>query len=546
MRQIPTACRALVGIHIMGIVVPRESKNTAEEAAYDVLLLGFDPKNASPELGLKRVFGLDEARARALLAALPTVVTSGVNRVRAEYFSRALTGIGAQIEVRDQHGARVSFEGVVAVPVPAAPPVANDSDNLDIGDDWGQPSAAQPERAAAGWGDLMRDASKPRPAAAPLEKNVPPPSAAATVAEEYGTLSLSSAPPRQIAPIAEQHTDASEYGALSFPPFEEHAALQLQVESLPAPARKKEPEAKPAAAGARVKKAEPAQPAAPRVAVQAQPTQLSPLQPSAAATKPRVQAPVTAIDDQAARSDFWQGFADAVVFPFREHGKTWVIAIGLWALFVNVLSVLAQAVPFIGLTFVFTINTSVMAMSADYHRRCMWAVANDDGAIEEPPDFDPTRILHQYMRQGLHLFAFMALLELPFVLWGGLWLLEHRTWNLSDIVLTRGALFAALVPAAYWPMALTTASLYNRFEGVWMVQVGVRALRRAPLECLSIALVGLLAFMFPWLMCRLLGYALGLPSVFVVTLLGLPLAASHGIMGALSGQLMRSYDKLFE
>ena len=95
-------------------------------------------------------------------------------------------------------------------------------------------------------------------------------------------------------------------------------------------------------------------------------------------------------------------------------------------------------------------------------------------------------------------------------------------------------------------MAVATASLYNRFQGVWYVPVGLRAILRAPLEYACIALIGYATFLLPWLVCSVLGRAAGLPDIFFLAIAGLPLAASHAIMGTLTGQLMRSRPQLFE
>jgi len=68
------------------------------------------------------------------------------------------------------------------------------------------------------------------------------------------------------------------------------------------------------------------------------------------------------------------------------------------------------------------------------------------------------------------------------------------------------------VPALYWPMAVATASLYNRFQGIWYVPVGLRALLRAPLEYACITVIGSATFLVPWLLCTLIGQAAGLPA----------------------------------
>jgi hypothetical protein len=68
---------------------------------YDVVVLGFEPRAESPVARLQRGFGIDADSAAQLVMSLPHAVQHGVSRVRAEYFRRALTLLGAQVEVRD-------------------------------------------------------------------------------------------------------------------------------------------------------------------------------------------------------------------------------------------------------------------------------------------------------------------------------------------------------------------------------------------------------------------------------------------------------------
>jgi hypothetical protein len=84
---------------------------------FDVVILGFDDREERPEERLQRAFGIDLTTAQALLSGLPATVQRAVSRVRAEYFRRALTMIGAQAEVRDQNGATIAPE---PEPAPAA------------------------------------------------------------------------------------------------------------------------------------------------------------------------------------------------------------------------------------------------------------------------------------------------------------------------------------------------------------------------------------------------------------------------------------------
>jgi hypothetical protein len=116
---------------------------------------------------------------------------------------------------------------------------------------------------------------------------------------------------------------------------------------------------------------------------------------------------------------------------------------------------------------------------------------------------------------------------------------------LAGLVHSLSAWTLACVPALYWPMAVATASLLKRYQDVWHVDAGLRAICQAPLEYTSIVAAGIATFATSWLVFRGLGQLLGLPSMFWTALLGVPLGIAHAVMGALTGQLLRSKPELF-
>lgn len=507
----------------------QSSPSAQGDASYDVVVSGLE--RAIPEVaaGLERVFGLDPASAQALIASVPVTVCRGVNEIRAQYFMRALRGIGACVELR--------FEGdgpeepaalppsapandVHPVAAPAPPSAAScRAPTLLMGSDplaatinavpAPQLSAAEPKPdAGARWGELVRETPKARPVSRPLTPQGDRPS-------------------RQ---------DPASYGELSLPapagglPLVSLSPVQQPV----APSRERVTPAQPAAA-----RVPPPPPAAVKTVA---------IAPQRAIVKTAAVTPKEPTRNLAAEDDteFWSELPELLTFPWRERGFIWFITIGLWALGANVLAALGKYVPFMGTSFVFMLNTSVLALCADYHRRCMWAVANAEGALEEAPELDPARILHTYMRSGLHLLAFMVVSQLPLALWLVNEMMSNGVDGGMGLVLSRRFWLLAALPSMYWPMAVATASLYNRFPGVWFVPVGLRAILRAPLEYACITLIGGVALLLPWLVCSVLGRAAGLPDVFFVALMGLPLAASHGIMGALTGLLMRVRPQLFD
>jgi hypothetical protein len=396
------------------------------------------------------------------------------------------------------------------------------------------PQPAASARPASGWGELMREPQKPRPASAPLQF--------------------------QAQNTAEQIPDAVQYGALSLPPAEHPVALKsfpaarvvmpAPVSTKPAVSTKAVPEKqeRKAVAGAQVPQ-HVVHSAAPQLAARARPAQA---QPSAA--EPSAQPPQRMSRDArpmppstvARASSYWDDVPAALLVPFRGSGYAWIASIAVWAFVANLLSVLANFVPLVGTSFVVLFNTAVLALCADYHRQCLWAVANEEDSIEEGPSFDPTRILHGYMRAGVHVTLFLVASQLPLVAWLVHEVMEAGELNPGEILRSRLFWVLAFVPAFYWPMAVATASLYNRFQAVWYVPAGLRAVMRAPLEYASIVLIGMVVLGVSWLFCGGIGRLLGLPAILSATMGGIPLAITHGVMGALTGQLVRAYPKLFE
>lgn len=515
---------------------------------FDVVILGFEERPESPVLGLQRVFNVDEATARAVLRALPTAAVRRVNRTRAEHFGRALRSIGARVELFDQNGvslgaqeefevgghapandvlpdspahARTMFPGSAATleampaPLPAgrarvshAPVTAKQytvpQEQLEL-----EPTAPRIENIAGSpWGTLQREPMKQRPPSQPM--------AAWSNPDQLRT--------------RPQNLETG--GPL----------LSLEPQNLTAPRLSSR-----APAPAPVPSALPALPAAPACAAAAPAARLASRHPAriVAPAAPVVRAAPKPVISRAEDSNFWEGFGEALMFPWPGSGVTWLIGIAIWAVAVNLLGALAQGLPVLNLSVLFLANSSLLAICADYHRRCMWGMANAEVSLEEGPDFDPARILQGYVRSGANVTLFVLVSQIPLVSWFFDALVDDGVGGIT-LLLSRKFWLLACLPALYWPMAVATASLYNRYSGVWFIPVGLRAIVRAPLEYLAILCVGAFVFLCPWLVCAVLARAAGLPGAFLMAVAGLPLAASHAVMGALTGQLMRAKPDLFK
>jgi hypothetical protein len=242
---------------------------------------------------------------------------------------------------------------------------------------------------------------------------------------------------------------------------------------------------------------------------------------------------------------FWETIPDAIAFPFRGHGVYWIVSITVLAALVGLASAVVRMVPVLGPAAAFAMNTALLALCADYHRQCMWAVVTGEAALSHAPDFDPVRIVTTYIRSGASLSLFLLLSQLPLVFW-----LVHLAWggeaNALDILSSPFTWLLAVGPGFYWPMALTMASLHSDFIAVWYVHLGLRSLARAPLPYLSIVLLGGLAFLLGWAPFLIVGLTSGLSGGFFVGSAGLPMAIGHGVLGALSGHLMRARPEVFE
>lgn len=489
-----------------------------------MVILGFETRAESPLIGLQRVFNVDEATARAVIANLPTIACRQVNRTRAEHFARALRSIGARIEFHDRNGVAIDAAGQ-AVSVPHPPP-AND---------------VVAERPSARAATLFLGS------AATLEA-VPAPVIAQANPQPAGW-DIELAPESEQVDVAPR-ASASAWGELQRPAPKPRGASQPLAawsESDQLRTRPRELEA-----GGPALSIEPHKPSAPPRVASAAPmpavfahVQAPAPQPMAAAPRPAPAPQPRPAPPPEDDGSFWDGFADALMFPWQGSGVAWLIGIAVWCVCVNLLTAISQVVPFVSWTLTFLANSSILAFAADYHRRCMWGVANAEPPLEEGPDFDPARIWHGYMRSGAHLALFLIVSQVPLMSWVISSLFSEGAGGLALLFSKRFWLLACL-PALYWPMAVATASLYNRYSGVWFLPVGLRAIVRAPLEYLAIFAVGAFVFLCPWLVLALIARAAGLPGAFVMAIAGLPLAASHGVMGALTGHLMQAKSNLFE
>jgi hypothetical protein len=163
----------------------------ADREDYVVCVQEFGGDRGAAVAALQRVFGLSEPDARAILDQVPVAVRRGVNRIRAEYFRRALELSGARVEVRDGAGEVVQAQ-TPGRAQPSAPLAAK-----------AQSAAPIPQPVAAATSVKSSPIAQPAPAfrrssatIAGTGPVVPPPSAAGPAPEPATakTLAFGAAP----------------------------------------------------------------------------------------------------------------------------------------------------------------------------------------------------------------------------------------------------------------------------------------------------------------------------------------------------------------
>jgi hypothetical protein len=245
---------------------------------------------------------------------------------------------------------------------------------------------------------------------------------------------------------------------------------------------------------------------------------------------------------------FWATLGDAFTVPLRGPGLYWVFAIAALSVAVSVLSFLASFVPILGAVVTVLANTCVLAFACDYYRVCFWVPASGEDVIDRGPDFDPARLLHNYIKSGIHLMLFMlasqvlliAFIAYQFVTDG----LALET--LTDLATHPVLWLLVLFPYYYWTMGVGLTALTSNFTAIWNLAPGVRAIARAPLEYTFIVVVGFVVLGVSFAGLMLFGSLLGATGALLSGSFGIPLALSHGIQGALMGHLFRARPEVFE
>jgi hypothetical protein len=246
---------------------------------------------------------------------------------------------------------------------------------------------------------------------------------------------------------------------------------------------------------------------------------------------------------QADLRSFWETFGEAMILPFRGRGGYWIGAISAWSVLLGALGSLGHFSFMLGWGVTFLGSTPLLALACDYYRTCFWAPATGDKSLARGPDLDLVRAFDRYLKSGLHFSLFMLCSQLPLLYW------VFRNSNEGEsmlAILTDPLTWAMALPYAYWPMGVGLAALGNDPAAIWKVPAGLRAISRAPFEHTVIVLTGAVIFVTSWVALLLIGSRLGVTGAMLSGTIGLPLAVSHGVQGALMGHLVRARSEVFE
>jgi hypothetical protein len=566
-----------------------------EREDYVVSVLEFAGDTASAVRALQRLFALSEPDARGMLREAPVAVRRGVNRIRAEYFRRALELAGVRVEVRDGQGELVgarapaeprsvqqpapqaqpsaalprplaaSFSAAPGPgsPLTAAAPVIRESaratpfgDTLVMGGVAPKPPEALPANDTAlqpGWGELQRPSAEraatvpagPGPSSSELEADL----ARSFEQPPWASAAVSPQGPREL----DGGDDLSlQHGA---PEDDANSPLELDVNLR---RRESAPRYEPIPLGEQWKApgSETIARAQRKQQVHALESGMGDLRPSprppgmAAPRATRSERPAGRIHETtrqpapklrtvAAENEL--GFWQVASLPLSGSGWTQILLITGGGIGLGFIAKLTERLPWLGAPLLLLGLSPLLAICVEYQRCVFWATATGDAELQA----SSAPRVPEMIRNGLYPLSLAAITHV--LVW---------TWLISQILAQRTSLSIVSSPALwvlgfgpgfYWPIALGCAAARNHIRGVWDIAQGLRALGRAPVPIAQAALASGCTFAFSLLVSTALLGALHLgPAFTLVAASGPALALSHGLMGAWLGRTLRARPDLFE
>jgi hypothetical protein len=566
-----------------------------EREDYVVSVLEFAGDTASAVRALQRLFALSEPDARSMLREAPVAVRRGVNRIRAEYFRRALELAGVRVEVRDGQGELVraqmaaeprsaqrpapqtqaaaapprpvasSFSAApdAGSPLTAAAPVIRESaratpfgDTLVMGGMAPKPREALPANdtdVQPGWGELQRPSAEraatvpagPGPSSSQLEADL------ARSFEQPPWASAAASPQGPREPDG-GHDLSLQHGA---PSDDANSPLELDVSLR---RRESAPRYEPIPLGEQWKApgSETIARAQRKQQVHALESGMGDLRPSPrppgmpAPRATRSERPAARIQEttrqpapkvRTATTESELGFWQVTSLPFSGSGWTRILLITGGGVGLGLIAKVTEGFPWLGAPLLLLGLSPLLAICVEYQRSVFWATATGDRELESSAALP----VPEMIRNGLFPLGLAAMTHVLVWIWLISQILAQRT-SLS-IVSSPALWVLGFGPGFYWPIALGCAAARNHIRGVWDIAQGLRALGRAPVPIAQAALASGCTFAISLLVSTALlgGFGLG-PTFTLVAASGPALALSHGLMGAWLGRTLRARPDLFE
>ncbi|MCB9638178.1 MAG: hypothetical protein H6728_00490 [Myxococcales bacterium] len=233
--------------------------------------------------------------------------------------------------------------------------------------------------------------------------------------------------------------------------------------------------------------------------------------------------------------DFFGGLKHAFLMPLHGRGMTWMMLIGILTLvslfaFIGV-TIATILLPPVGWLVNLLIFGALLTLNARYFFATFSAAINNEDEPESFPDLSERR--GELLMGGLVLLGWIVTSMLPLYFW--LRSLGGRPQGFSYAV----SLFLILLPFFFWPISLVQMAS-GSISRMWNFPASLKAISQTPLKYSLVVLLGFLAGLAPMLLSFVVRQSIGggfMIGIFVMFLGCLPMAYSHGTMGAMMGYL---------
>lgn len=241
---------------------------------------------------------------------------------------------------------------------------------------------------------------------------------------------------------------------------------------------------------------------------------------------------------RALQPTFWASVVPALGFPVRGVGIKWLAWIAVYTIFLDLVVTCASWLGPLGIALFVVYGSGLVTLTTGYFRACMRARAVDAPRPNDLPELDASAIGSELLLPGLSTAAFVVLSQAA--LW--VWIAVELSQGVSlDSLRTSEVTWAlALVPTAYWPMGIGRVALTGRPSSIWDVPGALRAIFTSPVQYAALVLIGVAAYVVPWLAFYLFVAPVGPVAILVGApfLFGLPFAYSHGVQGTLMAHVL--------